>query len=105
SILCRDELLCSAHDNFATPDRAGVDNVVYFGNATGEAADFKAQVARWLQWEEKHPRRERGDTMFTVWFGVSDVLKFSLMKRREAIMAVEASLDTLFETLVRFPPR
>ncbi|KAF3933377.1 hypothetical protein ABW19_dt0205541 [Dactylella cylindrospora] len=41
------------------------------------------------------------NTLFTVWFGMGEVLKYSLMEREQAVEGVEAALDVLFVQLVR----
>lgn len=105
SLLCHKELACDVHDNFAVPNRVGVDKATYINNLTwvDAGSDLKDQVRKWLEYEQMQVASNRNkyrETLFTVWFGISDVMKFSLLKKREGIVAVEHSLEVLFQELV-----
>lgn len=105
SLLCHKELACDVHDNFAVPNRVGVDKATYINNLTwvDAGSDLKDQVRKWIEFEEMRASSSKNngrETLFTVWFGISDVMKFSLLKKREGIVAVEHSLEVLFLELV-----
>jgi len=105
SLLCHKELACDVHDNFAVPNRVGVDKATYINNLTwvDAGSDLKDQVRKWIEFEEMQTSSNRNngrETLFTVWFGISDVMKFSLLKKREGIVAVDHSLEVLFQELV-----
>ncbi|KAJ6260312.1 Ankyrin-3 [Drechslerella dactyloides] len=84
-------------------------------DSSGSVKDLVFQVEEWLgfienerwaAWEAARASNETSSgweydfsTLFTVWVGMAEVLKYSLLPRGEAIKAVDRSLDTLFVAL------
>lgn len=79
---------------------AAVDNLIF--NETSTVPDLRTQVATWIEAERKSRgagvKQERS-SMFTVFFGVNDVWKYSGYSRVDGVAAVDASLDSMFEQL------
>lgn len=77
-----------------------MDNLIF--NETSTVPDFRTQVATWIEAERESRgagvKQERS-SMFTVFFGVNDVWKYSGYDRVDGIAAVDASLDSMFEQL------
>ncbi|KAF1835982.1 hypothetical protein BDW02DRAFT_578284 [Decorospora gaudefroyi] len=119
--LCK-ELACDAIDNFAhsAPSAAGaiqlgslVDAAVHAeaktGNKSNESAlipfDFKTQVEQFIKYEEGRrliPQRLRGVdewTVFTVFFGLWDLLEYSTLEKQSAMRAIDRSIEELFKNL------
>ncbi|KAK6359478.1 hypothetical protein TWF696_000634 [Orbilia brochopaga] len=123
--LCYDYVSCINLKSFAPAGRlVGVDHsdpaytsIQSLGSAkdTGTANDLVAQVEEWLQFAENDRRaaaetaRANNETdsgweydystLFTVWLGMGEVLKYSLLPHDDAVEAVDRSLDILFMLL------
>ncbi|KAF2116912.1 hypothetical protein BDV96DRAFT_598743 [Lophiotrema nucula] len=116
--LC-EELLCDDIDNFA---RSKPQNVEYdtigsvvdsdiFANATAGTRkqtlalfDFKAQVQQFIQYEQQRPLipgRRRGSewSVFTVFFGIWDLMEYSTLEKEAAIQAIDRSIEELLHNL------
>lgn len=79
---------------------AAVDNLIF--NESSVVPDLRTQVTTWIGAEKKSRdagiKQERS-SMFTVFFGVNDVWKYSGYNRMDGVAAVDASLDSMFEQL------
>lgn len=79
---------------------AAVDNLIF--NESSVVPDLRTQVTTWIEAEKKSRdagiKQERS-SMFTVFFGVNDVWKYSGYNRMDGVAAVDASLDSMFEQL------
>jgi hypothetical protein len=61
-------------------------------------------VDRWIEFEIKARKDGSGperSSLFALFFGTNDVWEFSYLDRRNAISAVEASLDSMFDQIGR----
>lgn len=77
-----------------------VDNIVF--NTT--SPDLRDQVDRWIEFEteaRKSGHEAERSSLFALFFGTNDVWEFSYLGRADAISAVEASLDSMFEQIGR----
>jgi hypothetical protein len=87
-----------------------IDNGVY-ANATlsnetlrNPVPDFKKQVEQWINFEKQKKliplrHRKREWTIFTVQFGVWDMLKYAQLEKDQAIFAIDRSIEELFHGL------
>ncbi|KAF2689064.1 hypothetical protein K458DRAFT_383729 [Lentithecium fluviatile CBS 122367] len=119
--LCK-TLNCDFIDNYARSIPANVEmNTVgsvvaadVFANATREGRnetlvlfDFQTQVQQFIAFEEETRRRQIPDgvrkvdewTVFTVFFGIWDLLEYSMLEKEAAIHAIDRSVDELMYNL------
>ncbi|KAF2654084.1 hypothetical protein K491DRAFT_601560 [Lophiostoma macrostomum CBS 122681] len=117
--LCK-ELVCDWIDNFARSVPSNVeiatigslvDGAVYAKATTGKRNetlalfDFGAQVRQFLDFEKQKrlmPSRllkHNEWTIFTVFFGIWDLLEYSALDRAEAVHAIDRSVEQLFHNL------
>ncbi|KAF2464943.1 uncharacterized protein BDR25DRAFT_296139 [Lindgomyces ingoldianus] len=117
-VVCR-ELACDFIDNFARskptnlnmPTVGSVVSSDIYANATTETNrqtlalfDFEAQVQQFINFEKQKlliPGRFRKteSTVFTVFFGIWDLLEYSTLDKAEAIYAIDRSIEELFHNL------
>ncbi|KAI5852589.1 hypothetical protein DFP73DRAFT_533328 [Morchella snyderi] len=79
---------------------AAVDNLIFDRNST--VPDLRTQVAAWIEAEQKaiaDGKSQERSSLFSVFFGVNDVWKYSSYSRADGVAAVDASLDSMFEQL------
>jgi hypothetical protein len=104
SNLCQS--LRASCDSFApiAPSRGFVgsviDNIVF----NTSSPDLRDQVDRWIEFEtnaRKSGHEAERSSLFALFFGTNDVWEFSFLGRADAISAVEASLDSMFEQIGR----
>lgn len=79
---------------------AAVDNLIFDRNST--VPDLRTQVAAWIEAEQKaiaDGKSQERSSLFSVFFGVNDVWKYSSYSREDGVAAVDASLDSMFEQL------
>ncbi|KAF2848837.1 hypothetical protein T440DRAFT_148277 [Plenodomus tracheiphilus IPT5] len=118
--LCK-ELQCDAVDNFARsiPSDADtvhvgslIDSILYEqakgaeSNGIQMTTDFKTQVRQFLTYDKgrRHiPRRfrkvENEWTVFTVFFGLWELMEYSSLEKQYAMLAIENSIEKLFQNL------
>jgi hypothetical protein len=127
------QLVCDTIDNFAhsVPSTqivhvgslidAGVHAEATTGNKSNEAVltpfDFMTQVEQFITYDRGRrlfPQRLRSVdewTLFTVFFGLWDLLEYSTLEKRFAMTAIEKSIEELFRNLnilaehVALPPK
>jgi hypothetical protein len=110
---------CDFIDNFARSipsnvEMSTVGSVVdsdVYANGTAEKHaqtlilfDFKAQVQQFMGYEKQRrlmPARFRrtGRTIFTVFFGIWDLLEYSTLEKAKAVHAIDRSIEELFHNL------
>lgn len=119
-VLCYDLLLCVKMVTLESQYFVGVDHVnahwqsIQPGFHHELANDFVTQADEWVQFA-REARNEAmskpgknlkwefdNKTLFTVWFGLGDVMKYALMERGKGIQGVRKSLDMLFAHMVGF---
>ncbi|CAO2651063.1 Nn.00g093600.m01.CDS01 [Neocucurbitaria sp. VM-36] len=116
--LCK-ELACDTIENFARsrPSETAsvgslIDSGVYAQASTGKSNgyrvtsfDFKTQVRQFLTYDKENHyiaerlRRVDERTIFTVFFGLWDLLEYSKLQREFAMRAIDNSLTELFQSL------
>jgi hypothetical protein len=77
-----------------------IDNIVF----NTSSPDLRDQVDRWIEFETAARKNGVGperSSLFALFFGTNDVWEFSYLERHNAISAVEASLDSMFDQLSR----
>jgi hypothetical protein len=113
---------CDFVDNFARSIPANVDMDVVgclvdagvFANATREARnttlvlfDFQTQVQQFIAFEKERGRQRIPErlrkvdewTIFTVFFGIWDLLEYSTLEKEAALYAIDRSVEELVHTL------
>lgn len=114
------QLNCDFIDNFARSIPSNVEMMTVgsmvdsdiFANATSERRnetlvlfDFQTQVQQFLEFEKRKrqipERLRRIDewTVFTVFFGIWDLLEYSALEKEAAIHAIDRSIDELLHNL------
>ncbi|KAF1940663.1 hypothetical protein EJ02DRAFT_445334 [Clathrospora elynae] len=118
--LCR-ELMCNTIDNFARSKQSNaeaatvgalVDSTIWAqvtaeksNNGTlNSSSDFKTQVGNYLAYDkerEQIPQRLRRDdwTLFTLFFGLWDLLEYLTLEKEFAMRAIDKSIEELFRGL------
>lgn len=118
-----EQLQCNILDNFArsissdtnpAPGQVGslIDADLYEqakgakGNGTQTMTDFKTQVRQFLAYNKGRRRipgrfrkMENGWTVFTVFFGLWELMEFSSLEKQDSMLAIENSIETLFQQL------
>lgn len=113
-------MVCDYVDNFARsiPSNVDVDTIGsmvdtgIFANATAGKRnetlalfDFEAQIQQFINWEKQkrlmsgYLRKTDEWTIFTVFFGIWDLLEYSTLEQADAIHAVDRSIEALFRGL------
>lgn len=88
-----------------------VDSEIY-ANATANKRnetlalfDFKAQVQQFIDFEKRESvipdrlRKSNQSTIFTVFFGLWDLLEYSALEKADALYAIDRSIEELFHNL------
>lgn len=118
--LCK-ELVCDTIDDFARSLSSGldaasigslVDSDVYAQAAAGKSSgdivasfDFKTQVQQFLTYDKgsryvpERLRRVDEWTLFTIFFGLWDLLEYATLQKEFAMRAIENSIAQLFQDL------
>ncbi|ORY06240.1 hypothetical protein BCR34DRAFT_590673 [Clohesyomyces aquaticus] len=117
-VLCR-EVVCDYVDNFARsmpsnvnmPTVGSVVDSDIYSNATAERNeealalfDFQTQMQQFMNFEKQNrlmpthlAKPER--TIFTVFFGIWDLLEYSALEKAKAVHAIDCSIEELFHNL------
>ncbi|KAF2796816.1 hypothetical protein K505DRAFT_155678 [Melanomma pulvis-pyrius CBS 109.77] len=114
--LCK-ELACDSLENFARsiPTNVGITTIGsvvdsdIFANVTAGTRnetlalfDFRTQVQQFIEFDKTRQVSGDGDdkwTIFTVFFGIWDLLEYSVLDKSDAMHAMDRSVEELFHNL------